>query len=111
MLLGGIPAFAQGPIQIEVSAYGGVPVKSTLTQAFCCYYPTSRIGRRALPGYGCVMHARFLLTKDVMKNQCKRYPIECIQNRDHWRRWIPVLAQHPIEERQQGAHQNKFDGR
>jgi hypothetical protein len=36
ILLGAIPAFAQGPFQIEVSAYGGVPLNSTLTQAFCC---------------------------------------------------------------------------
>jgi hypothetical protein len=32
-LLSGIPAFAQGSFQIEVSAYGGVPVGSTLTNA------------------------------------------------------------------------------
>ena len=36
ILLGGIPAFAQKPVQIEVSAYGGVPLNYTLTQAFCC---------------------------------------------------------------------------
>jgi hypothetical protein len=39
-----------------------------------------------------------------MKDQGKRYPIESIQDRDHWRGWIRILlAQHPAEERPQGA--------
>jgi hypothetical protein len=36
ILLGVIPAFAQSSVQIEVSAYGGVPIGSTLTSAPCC---------------------------------------------------------------------------
>jgi hypothetical protein len=32
----GIPAFAQTPVKIEVGAYGGVPLNSTLQQNFCC---------------------------------------------------------------------------
>jgi hypothetical protein len=52
----------------------------------------------------------FYFTKEIMKNQGKDRPIEGVHDRDHWRRRIPILAQHPIEERQQGAHQNKFDG-
>ena len=31
-----IPAFAQTPIRIEVSAYGGVPLNHTLRSVFCC---------------------------------------------------------------------------
>jgi hypothetical protein len=53
----------------------------------------------------------FFDSKEVMKNQGKDRPIEGIHDKEHWRRWIPILAQHPTEERPQRAHQNKFDGR
>jgi hypothetical protein len=31
-----IPAFAQGPVSVEVGAYGGVPLSHTLEPTFCC---------------------------------------------------------------------------
>jgi len=46
-----------------------------------------------------------------MKNQGKNHPIDNKHEKDHGRRWIRILlAQHPMEERQERAHQNKFDG-
>jgi hypothetical protein len=53
----------------------------------------------------------FYFTKEIMKNQGKDCPIDNIHDKEHWRRWITILVQHPIEERLQGAHQNKTNRR
>lgn len=73
---------------------------------------TRSLGWSALSPVCASLLLMLFVTEEIMKDQGKDRPIDSIHEGEHWRRWIGILlAQHPIEERPERPHQNKFDGR